>query len=107
MYIITYKVCYLLSTEIYCVTVDQSHRWRGIAQFYLSYVNMYILGYFCLVMFSISAWWCSAFMFGDVQYFCIFFFQKKRSEVCSDTGANLLFKMKKGSRALDQDSDED
>ncbi|XP_022293240.2 circularly permutated Ras protein 1-like isoform X1 [Crassostrea virginica] len=32
---------------------------------------------------------------------------KKRSEVCSDTGANLLFKMKKGSRALDQDSDED
>lgn len=32
---------------------------------------------------------------------------KKRSEVCSDSGANLLFKMKKGSRALDRDSESD
>lgn len=32
---------------------------------------------------------------------------KKRSEVCSDSGANLLYQMKKGSRALDRDSDSD
>ncbi|XP_061176776.1 circularly permutated Ras protein 1-like [Saccostrea echinata] len=32
---------------------------------------------------------------------------KKRSEACSDIGANMMFKMKKGSRYLDADSDED
>ncbi|XP_062566658.1 circularly permutated Ras protein 1-like [Saccostrea cucullata] len=32
---------------------------------------------------------------------------KKRSEACSDVGANMMFQMKKGSRYLDAESDED